>query len=849
MTPEHWQQVKRLFDAALQRDAVSRRSFLSQACGGDGELQKEVEKLLAAHEQAGSFMAVSSTQLSQAVEESVPASNAVDSFAGRVLSHYRVEARLGSGGMGVVYRATDLKLGRAVAIKLLSRQFAASGDAKARFLREARAASALDHPNIGAIYELGEQDGELFIAMALYEGETLKQRLEKGPLTVPEAVDALRQVALGLEAAHRAAIVHRDIKPANVLITTDGTIKILDFGLAKLVSDSQAQTMTKAGQAMGTLLYMSPEQLRGEPVDERSDLWSLGVVAYEVLARVSPFQTDSSAASAARILHDEPVSLAAIPGIPDWLAQLVSQLLQKRPAQRPQSVSEVRQRLEHRPHPSLEMKRRRFALLRALGIAAAIIGAAGLYVYFQRGETQNQARAIKSLVVLPFVSDSANADMEYLSDGIAETLIDNLSQIPELQVIARNTAFRYKGKDVDFQRLARELSVGAVVTGRVQQRGDTLVVRADLVNLGTGSELWGEKYNRKLTDLLAVEAEIATAISEKLRPRLTARMQQRVAKRNTNSEAFQVYLRGRYFWNKRTKEAVNQSLEYFQRATELDPDYALAYAGLADAYGSLAHLQYARTEEVYPKAEAAALKALALDEELPEAHAALGYIKMTQWDWLTTEKECKRAIALNPSYALAHSWYGVLLLRMARFEDAAAEFTQALQLDPASVAYIGNLGWTFCLSGQYERGVALIKEEIRMAPDLPYSHLLLGGCYLRMKMYREAIDELKHGMAMRGTDPRFSGALAYAYARSGNRDGALTILSELKERDSIEDVATVIADAYAGLDDRDHAFEWLEKAYRRRSSTLIPIKVDPALDALRSDPRFADLVHRMGLPP
>src|SRR6266852_5605292 len=781
-------------------------------------------------------------------EATASASN-VDSFAGRVLSHYRIEARLGSGGMGIVYRATDLKLGRAVAIKLLSKQFATSEDAKARFLREARAASALDHPNIGAIYELAEQDGELFIAMALYEGETLKQRLEKSPLTVPEAVDALRQVAFGLEAAHRAGIVHRDIKPANVLITVAGTIKILDFGLAKLVSDSQAQAMTKAGQTMGTLLYMSPEQLRGEPADKRCDLWSLGVVAYEVVAGVSPFQTESSGATVARILNDQPPSLAAVPGAPDWLAELVSHLLQKKPVERPQSASEVLQRLEHRPHPSLGIKRRRFALLRAFGIAALIIGAAWLYVYFERRETRNQARAIKSLVVLPFVNDSANADMEYLSDGIAETLIDNLSQIPELQVIARNTAFRYKGKDVDFQRLGRELSVGAVITGHVQQRGDTLVVRADLVNLETGSEIWGEKYNRKLTDLLAVEAEIATAISEKLRPRLTARMQQRVAKRNTNSEAYQLYLRGRYFWNKRTKEAVNQSLEYFQRATELDPDYALAYAGLADAYGSLAHLQYARTEEVYPKAEAAALKALALDEELPEAHAALGYIKMTQWDWLTTEKECKRAIALSPSYALAHSWYGVLLLRMARFEEAAAEFTQALQLDPASVAYIGNLGWTFCLSGQYDRGVALLEEDLRMAPDLPYAHLLLAGCYLRMKTYRQAIDELKRGIAMRSTDPRFWGQLAYAYARSSNKDGALTILSELKERDRIEDVAPVIAGAYAGLDDRDRAFEWLEKAYRRRSSTLIPIKVDPALDSLRSDPRFADLVHRMGLPP
>ncbi len=788
-----------------------------------------------------------------------PTADHIDPLIGRVLGHYRLEQRLGSGGMGLLYRATDLQLGRLVAVKLLARHLVSNETAKARFVREARAASALDHPNIANVHDIGEEDRELFIVMALYEGETLEQRLEKGPLTVNEAVAILHQVSLGLESAHHAGIVHRDIKPANILMTRSGTVKILDFGLAKLVSDSQGQAMTQEGQTPGTVLYMSPEQLRAEPVDHRSDLWSLGVLAYELLAGVSPFQTDSSPATAAWILDGEPASLAAVPGIPDWLAQLVSELLQKNPAARPQSASEVLRRLEHpdpasrpeRLHPSLEIKRRRFPFALAYGIAAFTIGAAGLYVYVQRRETGNQARAIKSLVVLPFVNDGANADMEYLSDGIAETLIDNFSQIPELQVIARNTAFRYKGKEVDLQKLRRELSVDAVLTGQVQQLGSRLVVHAELVSLGTGSQLWGERYNRQLTDVLTVEEEIAKAISEKLRPRLAAEVQHRVTRLYTeNPEAYQLYLRGRYFWNKRTNESLKKGIEYFQQAIERDPNYALAHAGLADSYNFLAGYGYAPLLEAQARAEAAAVKAIALDDELAEAHAALGNLRIAKWDWPSAETELKRAIALNPNYALAHNWHGLYLNQMGHADQAAAEFARALQLDPASAVYAGNQGASFCRLGQFDRGVAQLKESVQLDPSGSIHHVVLVlNCYLPKQMYQEAVDELEAALTVNPNDLGLLGSLAYAYALSGNRDRALMIFKKLKERDENPNVPLMIAQVYVAIGDKDRAFEWLEKAYQQRSPGLGWLKALWIWDPLHSDPRFADLVRRVGFPP
>jgi TolB-like protein/Tfp pilus assembly protein PilF len=443
-------------------------------------------------------------------------------------------------------------------------------------------------------------------------------------------------------------------------------------------------------------------------------------------------------------------------------------------------------------------------------------------------------------VVLPFLNGSANADMEYLSDGIAETLIDNLSQIPELRVIARDTAFRYKGKDADLQKLGRELSVGAVVTGRVQQSGDSLVVHADLINLGTGSQIWGEKYDRKLPDLLAVEAEIAKSITDKLRPRLTAQGQLRVTKLSTeNPLAHQLYLRGRYLQNKRLPESETKAVELFQQAIDLDRNYALAYAGLSDSYFRLGD---ARAEEV-------ALKALALDDQLAEAHAALGNLRMSKMDWSGAEKELKRAIELNPKYARAFYYYGMFLRFTGHPDQALAEFTQAVQLDPVSIDYGAGLGGTLCSIGQYDRGIAQFKESSQLEPNDAVPHLGLMLCYARKKMYQDAIDSLQYGMTLRpAMEPYFLGWLAWTRALSGEKDRALTLVNELKERNRVHDLEGMIALVYDGLGDKEAVFEWLEKAFRGHSQWLVALRIFPWSESVRADPRYTDLMRRIGFP-
>jgi len=790
--------------------------------------------------------------LAQRAEQIHPGQTAIssDPFIGRVLSHYRLEEQLGAGGMGVLYRATDLKLGRAVAIKLLARHLVTDETAKARFVREARAASALDHPNIANVHDIGEEDGELFIVMALYEGETLRQRLEKGRLAVDEALDVLRQVALGLEAAHRVGIVHRDIKPSNILTTSSGTVKILDFGVAKLVDESQAP-MTQAGQPIGTVSYMSPEQLAGEQVDARSDLWSLGVLAYEVLAGFSPFQTDSSAATAQRILNDDPPSLATVPGVASWLAKLVSQLLGKNPAQRPQSASELIRRLDHsapsrlatfREFPSTAVRRSVLPALAGVIIAAA---AGGFYLYLHRGSPNK----VKSLIILPFVNAAANPDAEYLSDGIADGLINSLSQIPELRVIARTTAFRYKGKELDFEGLRRQLSVDSVLSGRVQQVGNKLVIQADLVDTSSGSQLWGEQYNRPFTDALFIQEDITKAITEKLRPRLAPDVHDRVTRRYTdNSEAYQLYLRGRFFFSKYTKDGLTKSREYFQRAIELDPNYALAYSGLADSYSLGPDMMNEPVSEANPRARQTALKALALDDQLAETHVSLGLVSMDTWDWATAEKAFRRAIELSPNYSRAHNNYGVYLGVMGRLEEALAEVKVAQQLDPANVVTASNIGIQLCLLGQYERGIAAAKDALD--PNFAETYSFFALCYLKQKMYPEAIAVLKEARSRNLSSTRILGLLGYADAVSGKRDDALGIVEELKSAAQTDDDAFIsVAHVFVGLDDKERAFEWLEKAYQRKAHWLRALKTDFIFDPLRSDPRFKDLLRGMGLPP
>jgi serine/threonine-protein kinase len=782
--------------------------------------------------------------------ETLPAASAMDAFIGRVLDHYRLEERLGAGGMGLLYRATDLTLGRAVAVKLLARHLVSDETAKARFIQEARAASALDHPNIAPVYDIGEEDGELFIVMALYEGETLKQRLEKGRLPVDKAVAILRQVVLGLEAAHRAGIVHRDVKPANILETSSGAVKILDFGIAKLLGESQAQ-MTQVGQAVGTVLYMSPEQLGGQQVDARSDLWSVGVLAYELLAGVSPFQTDSSAATAARILHEEPSSLTAVPGVPDWLARLVSLLLRKNPAERPQSANEVLKRLDHpapsplaKPrlsaHEGLSEVRRRGWRWAPVGLAVCVAVAAFFYLRFFRGP----ADAIDSIAVLPLANASNDPDTEYLGDGISESLSNSLSQLPNLKVKSRDSVSRYKTQAMDAQTAGRQLGVRAILTGRVLQRGDTISTNVQLVDVQDSHVIWGAQYNRKLADILALQEDLSREISQNLRLRLSREEKQRLTKRSTeNPEAYQLYLKGMYYFYKANQEASLKAREYFQQAIDKDPGYAQAYAGLAGTYVYWSQLP---PRQAMPIAKAAARKALELDDSVAEAHVSMGLVNYRyDWDWVAAGKHFRRAITLNPASPHAHREYGHYLAVVGRSDQALAERKLALDLDPVSPITHAGLASLELYARRFDEAIEQARKALELDPRLPTALGVISRAYAAKGMYREALAEAEK-LPQGWKEP----LLAYAYARLGERSEALRLLGELRAGSKERYVSPIsFAVVYAGLGEKDQAFSWLEKAYEERAANLVILKMDVLWDPLRSDLRFADLLRRMGFPP
>jgi len=864
MEADRWKQVDRLLQSALEHPPAERGEFLRRACGEDAELEREVRSLLTSQEQAGSFLESPAIQLAAqelAGEQSKDAQSAdlpigptlrptADSFLGRTVSNYRLEERLAAGGMGVLYRATDLKLGRSVAVKVLSRQLAPEETAKARLLREARAASALDHPNIGAIHHIEEQDGELFIIMALYQGETLKQRLKKGPLPVGEALQVLRQMALGLEAAHRAGIVHRDIKPANVLRTDDGIVKILDFGLAKLTSDSQAATaVTQTGETMGTVPYMSPEQLRGQAVDVRSDLWSFGVVAYELLAGVTPFQADSSAATAMRILNEEPPPLAGVSGVPDWLGELITQLLRKAPGERPQSAGEVLSRLDRPSSPSRSRPKSRPVLL-----ASAIL--AGVGRWRDRFFGSSAAASIRSLAVLPLDNFSRDPEQEYFADGMTEELIANLAKISSLRVISRTSVMRYKGARKPLPEIARELNVDVVLEGSVRREGERVRITAQLIHGPTERHLWAESYERDWKQVLRLESEVALAIANEIKVRLSPDEQTRLGSaRQVNPQAHEAYLKGVYYLDKFTVEGTKKSLEYFERAIQIDPGFAPAYAGLSLSYGRLTTGGLAGQhgtgksmppKEGFPKLEAAARKALELDPTLALPHAMLAWTRWVfHWNWAEAEREFKLAIQLHPNDAKAHQWYSHYLLSPGRVEEAIAEMKRALELDPVSLPATANFGLIYVFAGQYEQGTKEYRKALEMDPNYAHARFFLAFAYLYQGMYDEALREFRKYSELIGGHPDTDGSLALYYAFVGNREDALKSLAILQRRDVSPRLVAVI---YARLGDKDQAFNWLEKAYEEHDPMFFFLNVNPMFQPLHSDPRFQDLLRRIGLP-
>jgi serine/threonine-protein kinase len=762
------------------------------------------------------------------------------------VSHYRIIKLIGSGGMGEVYLAEDTRLGRQVALKFLPASYQYDSDRRTRFLKEARAASVLRSPNIAAIYDIGEHDGAMFIAMEYVDGEVLSQRIDRRTLPTNDVIDIAMQTADALDEAHRAGIIHRDVKSSNLIVTERGMVKMLDFGLVKLVQenipvDSADPTVAIGGQTavgvvLGTVSYMSPEQSLGRDLDPRSDLFSFGIVLYEMLTGRLPFEGASPTEIVDSIIHKEPVAIARYNyDVPPELERIVRKCLEKDRDRRYQTAREVWADLHN---------------LRRDADSGASTSAPPVRKS-QSGRRSRSRRAIDSLAILPLINEGGDPDTEYLSDGITESIINSLSQLPKLRVMARSTVFRYKGKDVDPKRVGEELGVRATFTGRVLQRSDVLIIKAELVDASDGTHLWGEQYNRQLSDIFSIEEEISKEISDKLRLKLSGAQKKQLTKRYTeNTRAYQHYLKGRFYWNKRTAEGLTKGIEYFKQAIEIDPGYALAFAGLADSYNILASYSALAPREAFPRAKNAATRALELDDKLAEAHTSMAFVKFGyDWDWPGAEREFKQAIQLNPGYSYSHNFYSVLLAALGRFEEAFSQTNSAYELDPLSLPINTNLGWLLYLGRRYEDAILQYQKTIDLDDGFALAHRRLAQTYQQVQRYSDAAAEFRKAWALSGDDDvELLTARGHFYATVGDIAKLQEILKQLEEFAKSRYVPSyLIARIYLGLGERDRAFELLEKALDERYGYLAYLNVEPMFDIVKDDPRFSDLAHRVGL--
>lgn len=815
------------------------------------------------------------------------------------LSHYRILEKLGAGGMGEVYLAEDVKLRRKLALKILPAEFTQDQERVARFEQEARAASALNHPNIITIYEVGEDQGRHFIATEFIAGHTLRQHLRSTGIQLREALEITVQIASALAAAHEAGITHRDIKPENVMIRPDGIVKVLDFGLAKLtearsgaerrrdgeterrkveeqdtlllrgqpaplpVSSALPLPFSSPGLIMGTVLYMSPEQARGLAVDARSDIFSLGVLLYEMLAGRAPFDGPTMSDVLAAILRSEPAPLSRYVAIPAELEWSVSKALRKDCDARYQTIKglladlkQLKGRLDFetelaRVGPTPLPQRSNEEIGEALTIDLSskeyeLLSPSGR-LYSARRRLINEQ--IDSLAILPLVNAGADPGMEYLSDGITESIINSLSQLPQLRVVPRSTVFHYKGQTVDPQQAGQELGVRAVLSGRVLQVGDSLIIRTELVDVAQQAQLWGEQYRRRITDIFALQDEIAEEISNKLRLHLSPIERQKLIKRYTdNTAAYHLYLKGRYYVGKRTPDWIRKGIEHFQQAIDLDPNYALAYSGLAEAYGFLASSTGGQPpRDAYPIAKAAALKALELDDTLGEAHCSLGFFRLLyDWDYAAAEREYLRAIELSPNFSNAWDGYSFYLKATGQHEAAIAACQRAQELEPLSLFLTLSMGWTYYFARRFDEALAQSRKVLEMDPNFGFAYWHQGMVYLQKQAYEKAITSFRKAINLSGSIPSFIGQLGHACARAGKHREARQMLAQLEGLAKRQYVsAYFISLIYLGLGELEPTFAWLERAYEERSGALAYIRVEPMLDLLRGDARFVRLLEKI----
>jgi serine/threonine protein kinase/TolB-like protein/Tfp pilus assembly protein PilF len=950
MTQARFNTIEEIFLAAVEQESDQVSAFLDTACGGDAVLRREVEVLLASDQRAGRFIEGSSVGLASRIIQNQQS----DSLVGQTFGHYKISEKIGTGGMGDVYLATDITAGRKAALKLLPLRFTGEAERLKRFQQEAHAVVGLNHPNILTVYEIGEDRSTYYIASELIEGETLRQRLDRGRMQVNEAIEIVIQVASALAAAHETGIIHRDIKPENIMLRPDGYVKVLDFGIAKLADSTFAEppsqcfavpgaaadgvesatlAHTNLGSILGTARYMSPEQACGAQVDKSTDIWSLGVVLYEMITGHAPFTGETSKEVMSAILDREPPPLTRyVAHLPAEIKQIISKTLRKDREERYynarellEALKELRRNLEFEsffmngffdevkrrkvyrvavayiiaaagmiqlasaafpawdlPNSALRLvivllligfplalvlgwifdvtpqgiratptaalgTHRRSNLIMLVGASVIISAVAGFFLL----PRVSAHKVDKSIAVLPFENASNEPNTEYLSEGISEALINSLSELQQLRVIARPTAFRYKGKDVDPRQVGRELGVTAVLTGKVRQMQSALNVQVDLVDAVTGAQIWGAGYDRKIAELVAVKQAIAQEITAKLKLKLSSEQQRLLVKRDsTNAEAYQFYLRGRYFWNKRTPDGIKQAIAEFQQAIDRDPNFGLGYVGLADSYIGLTFYNFAAPHETMPEAKESALKALALDNTLAEAHTSLAHVLSNyDWNWSAAEKEFKRSIELKPDYATAHQWYAIhYLTATGRLEEAVQEMKKALELEPTSLVMNTFMGATLYYAGRYDEAIDQCRRTIQMDPNFAVAHWHLGLAYEQKQVLDAATEEFKKAISLSGGSPLMRAALGRAYTKSQKKHEANEMLNELNELAKRQYVSAYeVAKIYVALGNSEQAFQLLEKAYAEHSFHLANLNVCPQFKSVRSDPRFQDLVQRLGL--